>query len=380
VLGVPVGMSLGVASEELKSNYSRVKDLCEALGETQLLFPALWGLWLNAMMRGQMRRSCGLADQVLALGKRQNDTGRQIEAHHAQWTSRFLIGEPAAALEHCSHCDALYRADEHHDLTYTYGGHDPGVCAGNVGSAVLWLLGHPRDSRKRLRSNTTLARELNHSTTLVDHLVMTMYIASFDADLAAVGAVAAEVMELSVSEKLQDYATLAKAAQGWILAEQGETEVGLALIRESTPVLLDQGDPWKPSFMGLFASVLGRKASGEEGLELLEASLAHFKANQVHWWDGELHRIKGELLLARGTRDADDGEACLLQALEIARKQEAKSLELRAAASLAGLWRERGKESEARDLLHPIVAWFPDDLASTDLTASKRLLAELADG
>jgi class 3 adenylate cyclase/predicted ATPase len=377
-LGTPIGNSMGIASSEFEENYLSVRELCEDLGDTQQLFPALWNLWMNAMMRGEMRRSCRLADQVLELGERRNDVGHQIEAHHAQWTSHFLIGEPLAALEHCRHSDTTYQADEHHELTYTYGGHDPGVCARNIGAVALWVLGYPDQARDRIRSSVALARRLKHSTTLADALSMTMLIATFDEDLSDSWAAAAEVREFTETERLQDYATLASAAKGWILFEQGETEAGLELVRHSAPILLDQGDPWKPSLMGLCASVLGRQDTGEEGLELLDASLAHFQANQVHWWDAELHRIRGELLLTRGARSADDGEACLHRALEIAGQQQARSLELRAANSLASLWRQQGKRAEARDLLRPVIRWFPEDLAFADLKAAKQLLKTLA--
>jgi predicted ATPase len=222
-----------------------------------------------------------------------------------------------------------------------------------------------------------LARSLNHSTTLADTVAMSLFVATFTGDLTACDAAASEVLELSTSEKLQDYADLAKAARGWILAEQGEAEAGLALVRHAAPILMDQGDPWKPSLMGLCALVLGRHATGEEAVELLDVTLAQGRDNEVHWWDAELYRIKGDLLLTSGARGADDGEDSLLRALDIARQQEAKSLELRASASLARLWHDRGRESEARDLLQPIVAWFPDDPAFADLTAAKRLLAGL---
>ena len=370
-------MSMGSASSEFEENYLSVRDLCDRVGETQQLFPALWNLWMNAMMRGEMRRSCRLADHVLELGERRNDIGHQIEAHHAQWTSHFLIGEPVAALEHCRHSDTLYQADEHHELTYTYGGHDPGVCALNIGSTALWVLGYPDQARDRIRSSVALARKLNHSSTLADTLSMAMFIATFDGDLPNSRAAAEEMREFTETEKHQDYASLASATEGWILFEQGETEAGLELVRHSAPILLDQGDPWKPSLMGLCASVLGRDGTGEEGLELLDASLTHFQANQVHWWDAELYRIKGELLLAGGNKRADDGEACLQQALEIARQQQAKSLELRASCSLARLWQKQGKDAGVRDLLQPVIQWFPEDLVFADLKEARLLLAGL---
>jgi class 3 adenylate cyclase/predicted ATPase len=377
VMGTPIGSSMGIASGEFEENYLRVRDLCEDLGEAQQLFPALWNLWMNAMMRGEMRRSCRLADQVLELGERRNDTGHQIEAHHAQWTSHFLIGEPVAALEHCRHSDALYQAEEHHELTYTYGGHDPGVCALNIGSTALWVLGYPDQARDRIRSSVALARELKHSSTLADSLSMAMFIATFDENLSDAGAAMAQVQKFAETEKMQDYTTLANATQGWILAEQGETEAGLELVRHSAPILLDQGDPWKPPLMGLCASVLGRAGTAEQGLELLDASLTHFQANQVHWWDAELFRIKGQLLLAGGNKSADDGEACLHKALEIARRQQAKSLELRAACSLARLWQKHDKDTDARDVLQPVIQWFPEDLAFTDLKKARSLLTGL---
>jgi predicted ATPase len=252
------------------------------------------------------------------------------------------------------------------------------VCSSDlIGSAALWVLGYPDQARDRIRSSVALARKLNHSSTLADALSMAMFIAAFDGDLSNSRAAVAELREFTETEKLQDYASLASATEGWILFEQGETEAGLELVRHSAPILLEQGDPWKPSLMGLCASVLGRDGTGEEGLELLDASLTHFQANQVHWWDAELYRIKGELLLAGGNNSVDDGEACLHRALEMARQQQAKSLELRVASSLARLWKKRDKDAEARDLLQPIIQWFPEDLAFADLKKARSLLTGL---
>ncbi len=262
-------------------------------------------------------------------------------------------------------------------MTYTYGGHDPGVCGLNIGSTALWVLGYPDKARERIRSSVALARKLNHSSTLADALTMSMMIASFDGDLNSSRAAATEVREYIETEKLQDYASLASATEGWVLFERGETEAGSELIRRTAPVLLEQGDPWKPSVMGLCASVLGRVDTGEEGLELLDASLEHFRANQVHWWDAELYRIKGELLLADGNKNTDDGEACLNLALKISQQQQAKTLELRVVCSLARLWREHDREADAQHFLESITNWFPRDLVFDDLTRARSLLSIL---
>jgi hypothetical protein len=329
------------------------------------------------MMRGEMRRSCDLADQVLAFSERGNNIAHQLEAHHAQWTSRLLVGEPAAALKHCKRGDELYRQKEHHALTHTYGGHDPGVCGANVGAHALWLLGYPVKSKSRVRSSLALARELNHTTTLADAINMAMLIASFDSDLPMLRATAAELRELSTSERLQDYATLAGIAEGWALTEEGKIETGFDLIRRSAPILIDQGDPWTPSLIGLCAVALGRHGAPSEGLHLLDVALPHFHAKQAHWWDAELYRIKGELLANSEDGDEDE-ESCLRRALKIAGNQKAKSLELRAAVSLARLLRDRGKQALAREALEPVYSWFTEGFDSPDLTNAKLVLKDLS--
>jgi predicted ATPase len=378
VLGTPLGGRFGVASGELEANYLRVQELCRSDDETESLFPATWNLWLNSVMRGELRRSCSLADQVLVLGDRRNDVGLQIEAHHAQWTSRFLVGEPGAALEHCRHGDALYQSERHHELTYTYGGHDPGVCAGNVGSFALWMLGHPNEARSRVRASVELARRLQHATTFGDALCMEMFVASFDRDVTLSRARAAEVRKFAETESFQDYESFAKAAQGWVRFEQGDKEAGLPQVRDAMRILVEQGDPWTASLLTVGISVLGRGNRCEEGLELLGEAMRHFDKNQVHWWDAELFRLKGELLLAGEVHDADGAEACFLKACDIARQQQAKSLELRATLSLARLWSERGKNRHAGEILQPIVSWFPASTQLSDLDQANEFLTSLS--
>ena len=166
-------------------------------------------------------------------------------------------------------------------------------------------------------------------------------------------------------------------AEGWILTEEGEIETGLDLIRKSAPILIEQGDPWIPSLIGLCATALGRHATPSEGLQMLNVALPHFHAKQAHWWDAELYRIKGELL-ARLKGEDENKEACLRQALRIARKQEAKSLELRAAIAVARLLRDQDQKALAHDTLAPIYDWFTEGFDTPDLIDARTLLDELS--
>jgi predicted ATPase len=133
----------------------------------------------------------------------------------------------------------------------------------------------------------------------------------------------------------------------------------------------------RPYYLALLAEVCGRTGRVDEGLDALTQALSLVEETGQRRWEAEIHRIRGELLLARSPEDRAEAEACFRQAVEVARGQGAKSLELRAALSLSRLWRDRGKRAEARDLLGPIHAWFTEGLDTADLKDAKVLLAEL---
>ncbi len=291
---------------------------------------------------------------------------------------RALVGDLPAALEHSEHGKELYRADEHHALTHTYGGHDAGVCSRNVGGLALWLLGYPERARERADEALVLARELEHPVTLAEISLHEIFIATLQQDARAVGEHAEALMELATTDKILGYQAVVHGARGWALFERGEVEEGLALMREAASSWLDEGIAWSASLISLVARAWARQGEIEEGLELLTEALKLAQRDQVHWSEAELHREKGALLLARAPNEAGQAEVCFNKALEVARTQSAKSLELRAAVSLARLWQRQGKVSEARDLLAPIYNWFTEGFGMTDLKEAKALLDELA--
>jgi hypothetical protein len=137
-------------------------------------------------------------------------------------------------------------------------------------------------------------------------------------------------------------------------------------------------DPWSASLISLMAVSLGQHGDVDEGLELMNELLRLSQRDDVHWWEAELHRVKGELLLMDTPDDPGNAEGWFKQAIEIAQSQGAKSLELRAAVSLARLWQDRGKRSEARDILAPVFEWFTEGFDTPDLTEAKKVLAKLA--
>jgi predicted ATPase len=376
-LGVPLMSKGGAASLNVAENYRRAQALCEELGESERLFPVFWGLWFHHMSCFQVRRACGLADQLLEVARGRKDEGLRLEAHHCQWASRFLVGELGAALEHAEQGLQLYRAEDHHVLAFTYGGHDPGVCAYDVGALALWLSGYPERARKRSDTAFGLVRKLGHSGTLVNATGMAMNLSMFQRDKHTMMQHAETLLKVAQDEQTENFASVANAARGWAMFEQGNCEAGLRMMRESVNSRLWQ-DPWDASLISLTAAALGRHGEVDEGLELVNEVLRLSQRDHVHWWEAELRRVKGALLLVGAPDDPGSAESWFKQAIEIARLQSAKSLELRAAVSLARLWQDRGKRGEARDILAPVFEWFTEGFETAELKDAKALLEQLS--
>jgi predicted ATPase len=186
---------------------------------------------------------------------------------------------------------------------------------------------------------------------------------------------AKKLLKFSEKEKMHDNLTLASGLIGWVEFQRGDRQAGLKMMRESVERWLDVGNSWTAVPISLVAESIAQMGEVQEGLELLETSISLEQSNDVHLCKAELYRVKGKILLG-GSKQAA-AEAAFERAIEIAGAQNARSLELRAAISLAQLWQVGGKIDQARELLHPIYDWFTEGLDTTDLRQAKALLKEL---
>jgi predicted ATPase len=269
-----------------------------------------------------------------------------------------------------------YRAEDHHALTFTYGGHDPGACARDHNAHALWLLGYPERAQERSDVAIGLVRELGHSGTLITSTDSRLILSMCQRDKRAVAQQAESLLELALVGRELDYDSLANAARGWAMFAEGKREAGMGMMREIDISEVWQ-DPWSASLISLMAVAFGQHGDVDEGLELMGELLRRSEHEDVHWWEVELHRVKGELLLMGTPDDPGNAEGWFKQAIEIARVQGAKSLELRAAVSLARLWQEQGVRDEARDILAPVFEWFTEGFDTPDLIEAKKILAQL---
>ncbi len=371
-LGVPLASVEGIESTEVEKNYSRAQVLCEDTGDIEQLFPVMWGLWFYHMHK-DLRRACRISDQLHDIALQRNDDVLRLEAHHCQWASRFLVGDLSAALDHCTQGINLYRADDHHALTYTFGGHDPGVCAYSFSALALWLSGYPEQAQKLSASSRDLARELSHPGTSANELTLATALSAFQRNAPALMRQADELLAFVPVEPMLTYQFVADAARGWAMFAQGKRE-GLLLMRQSVESGLGR-DRWHVELISLVAETLGLHVSVKEGLEIVEQTLSFYLQNNVHWWEAELYRVRGELLQERG--DINAAEDCFKRGVKVAHQQGAKSLELRAAISLAQLWRDQGKREVAHELLDSIYGCFTEGFDTHDVNKAKFLLEQL---
>jgi len=360
-----------------KPAYTRALELAESSGEPQQRFEALYGVWQTTRdnVSGGIAAARPFSERLLRIAEREGDDGLRLQAHHSGWTTWTFAGDPAKTREHADAGRLLYDPERHASHRLVYGGHDPGVCARSNGARAEWLLGYPEQALTSITDALVLAERIAHPFTLGLALTNSsvVYLDRREPERALRQLDAAEV--LAAEQRLSlIYET--GMLYGAALLGQGAAEEAIARIREGVAKWTRLGRTVHlPYGLAFLAEGLARHGDRAAALATLREGLATADATGEHMWDAELHRVTGTVLLAENK--PDEGQASLQQALRIAQAQQAKSLELRAATSLARLWGEQGRRTEARDLLAPVYGWFTEGFDTADLREAKALLDEL---
>ena len=314
-----------------------------------------------------------MSNQLLQLTADKADDGLLLQAHHSAWTTCFRSGELAAEREHSEAGRRLYDPERHLSHRSLYGGHDPGVCAANHSAQAHWLLGYPKKALVIGSEALALAGRIAHPLSLEIALFRdaALHLDRGDPQLALERVGAAEA--LAADQRL-GFMMEPRFLRGAALSAQGAFEDAVACLREGLAGRLAMRD--RPYGLNRYAEALVRQ--GEHGAALAAAreGLETQDRTGQRRWEAELHRFEGIALF--GLNRIEDAQNALEQALRIARSQQAKSYELRAATSLARLWGEQGRRAEARELLAPIYGWFTEGFDTADLKEARALLEELS--
>jgi predicted ATPase len=390
-LGAPLMLTKGWAAPEVGQVYARARVLCQQMGETPQLFPVLLGLSLFYQVRGELPTARELAEELLSLAQTVQDSALLLQAHVALGTALLHLGELVASREHLEQAIALYNPQQH----YSHGEDDLGVGCRSVAAVSLWELGYPDQALKSTQEALALAQELSRPF----GLGFALYWAALFHQVRREGQLAQEraeaAMALAIEQEFSLILVLGTYARGWALAEQGQKEEGIAQMRQGLDAYQAMGaEVGRQWFLALLAETQGKVGQVEEGLHVLDEATAVMRKTEQRNYEAELYRLKGQLTLQKfqvsGSKfqvlkspesvvwgPESEAEECFLKAIEIARQQQAKSLELRAVTSLSRLWQQQGKREEARQMLAEIYGWFTEGFDTADLQEAKVLLGEL---
>jgi predicted ATPase len=381
-LGAALLMSKGYTAPEVKRAYDRAHALCGQVGESPHLFPALIGLFRFELTRGEPQGARGLAERLLRLAQAQPDPLLLPAAHVALGATLFHLEEPAAARTQVEQGLRAYDRDQQEALILQYG-QDMGTLCLHYARVALQVLGYPDQALASSQEALALAEALSHPLILAHELAISVFFYQLRREgrtaQARAEAAIALVSEHGFSPLWGAYGTLAR---GWALAEHGQAEEGIAHMRRALGVLQTLGfHLWRPYNLGLLAEASGKAGRAQEGLAVLGEALATARRTGERWYEADLYRLKGELMLEpleSGVPSPEtEVEACFEQALDIARGQGTRLFELRAAVSLGRLRKRQGKKQEARTQLAEVYGRFTEGFDTKDLREARALLGEL---
>jgi predicted ATPase len=340
--------------------------------------PVLFGLWRFYLARPQLHTAREFGEALLRLAQRAHDPAVSVIAHYALGVTWRCLGALPAAHQYFEEGFACYTPNQHRALVFRMG-QDPGVDCRTYTAWTLWLLGYPAQALARLHEALTLAQELSHPYSLAFVRCLASWIHQWRRDVPAVHEQAEAAIALSTELGFTQWAAQGTILRGWALVIQGQGEEGLTQVRQGITDWRATGAALNvPYFCTVLAEAAVLLGHLDNGLQGLAEAHTWMEQQEERWWEAEIARLYGVvLLLQRGTQQVE-AEAWLQRALDVARRQQAKSLELRAAMSLARLWQQQGKRQEAHDLLAPVYSWFTEGFDTVDLKDAKALLEELA--
>ena len=374
----------GFGAQETKAAAERARALieqAEALGEAPedrlLLFSVLYSFWVAncVVFNGDVMRE--LAAQFLTTAEKQRAIAPLMIGHRLMGVSMMLTGNSAQARAHYDQAYALYDPSEHRPLATRFGA-DIRVTTLFSRSIALWVLGYPKAALADADQALKDAREIGQAATLMSALGWTslnlMHCGGYTEAIAQCD----ELLALTDEKGSLFWKALATVHQGCVFALTGKASDAVQMMTSGIAAVGSTGQTlWMPSYLSYLAHAYAELSQFSDARRCLDEAMSIIETTKERWFEAEVNRIAGEIAL-RSEPNAAKAEAYFERALAVARKQQAKSWELRAAMRMARLWRDQGKREEARELLAPVYGWFTEGFDTRDLKEAKALLDELA--
>ena len=380
-LGPALQCIKGWTAPEVASVYARARELCRQLGETTQLFTVLYGLSRVSFVRAQYQTAREQTQQLLSIAQNLPDADVLLVAHWALGQTLSMLGEHVPARTHLECASSLYDPARHRSLAE--GGFNEGVASLVYAAWTEWFLGYPDQAVARVEQARALAEELSQTFSLCFALASSSVLHTFRREGEAALKFADESIRLATDHGFQQLLEYSICFCGGALVECGQEEQAVARLHEGLAALDALGSgAGNTRFLGWQAAAYGRLGRVEEGLAAVAEGFAVSQRTGERFFEAELHRLTGDLLLQRDAQESEskvegEAEVCFRRAIEVARRQQAKSLELRATMSLARLLASQGLRKEALAMIAEIYNWFTEGFDTADLKEAKALLDEL---
>jgi DNA-binding SARP family transcriptional activator len=375
-LGAAACAVQGYASIEGAVAYERAKELCSQMERHQDIFPAVWGLWAGASSRDGYAGAQVLAEQLLRMATQSGDPVQMQQSHFAVADTRYWQGEFAVARKHLEQVRAGYKP-VHHASHLAGFGEDAGVTSAAYLSWVLWFLGFPDQARRVSVQSVVLARQLDHPFSLAYALTFATILRCRLQEPGEALVLAQETQLLADIHGFPLWQIGARLARGWVLAMQNRRE-GIETLQQCVEATQAAMGGVTLIVLGPLADACVRLEAFDEACSVCDQALVTGSAIMDRHIEAELHRLRGEAMLGQENGREAEAEAHFNEALLISRRQQAKSLELRAAVSMARLWQRQGKRDDAHRLLEGVYGWFTEGFDTPDLVLSRELLSDLS--
>ncbi len=378
-LGQMLMMIKGWSAPETERVYLRAQELASTCGTAEQQFSTLVGLFGIVFVGGRMAAARERMKPIRDFIRQHPEPAFILEADHHEWSLAMTCGELEVSQNYVDHGLALFEAQLRSTRVPLYSAHHPAVCGHGWGAMLWWLRGFPDQGRRHADKALALARELGDSASIIWTLGT---IAQFHL-LVREPRPALEMADAAIAmgeETTFFYFLLsARIVKGWALVQATSANDGVDQIREAVKVLSEsRAALWLTFFLATLAEAYARAGRVEEGLNAVGEGMDLVRQSEEHCWEAELYRVRAELLLKGDPSNPEEARASLESAVEVARKQNAKSLELRATTSLARLLAQQGRQSEARAMLAETYGWFTEGFDTADLKDAKAILDELS--
>jgi predicted ATPase len=373
----------GYGAPEVASTYARMKELCQKMaGSPQVLY-ALYFLANYHWLRAEHSTALEFAERMMVLAQKVDDRLSLAVTHTLYGTLSFILGKWPPALEYLNRMNVFYNPREHSHLAFIYG-QDPGIISLCSTASVLWALGYPDQAAEQSRKMLEAARQVNHPFSLATALALDSLYNLLRRDAETLVERGAEIAALAEERGFLFFVGVGVFKLGWVAVHQRRFEEGLSKLHQALSLYEATGVRFTLTELhGSLAEAYGMAGDPEKGLEFIARALAEVERGGERYYEAELYRLKGELLLEKaktgdGAAMEKEAEVCFRKSLDVARGQEARSFELRTAISLGRLLKKRGKSDEAKKLLGDIYSWFTEGFDTPDLKEAKSLIMELS--